>query len=299
MKMRGLVRVVPVFLFLLMLVIAAGCGKREPTLVLTTVPPDAVVAVEGFAHPGGSPHEIVFKEPGRYKLGISREGFRPVEMFVTLKSKQHLEQSVELVAEGIQIATDPIPPGPMPPIPIPRPPNPFPGQGTFELRVTSTPSGANVVAREPGSPDSRNLGRTPLVTTLPDGRPTEVVVSMPGYKEHKRLVFAPQSGGDVSLDVVLSRKKSPGPGSIDIPDPLVQINPPIDTGSYGFLSVNANPWCAVHVDGKAMGNTPLVRVKVKAGHHTVLLENRDMGHRRKRSVHVRPGEHIRIVESFD
>jgi hypothetical protein len=29
------------------------------------------------------------------------------------------------------------------------------------------------------------------------------------------------------------------------------------------------------------------------------MENRDQGKRRKRSIHVRPGEHVRIVENFD
>jgi hypothetical protein len=279
-----------------------GCGKSDPVLVLTTVPPDAVVAVEDFAHPGGSPHEVVFKEAGRYKLSVTRDGYRPVEMFVTIDKGQRKEQTVELVAEGSLIATDPIPDYPRPPDPL-QPPDPFPGQGTYRLFVSSTPSGADVIVRQPGSPDRRNAGRTPLSLDLPDTGPTEVVVSMPGYADHKRLVMAPQAGGDVNLDVVLSRKKGPGPGSPGLPDPLIPVNPPPippdDPGSYGYLSVNSNPWCAVHVDGKAMGNTPLVRVKVKAGHHTVLMENRDQGKRRKRSFHVRPGEHVRIVENFD
>jgi hypothetical protein len=261
------------------------------------------VAVEDYAHPGDSPHEIVFKDEGRYKLSVTRDGYRPVEMFVTIKPGERREQTVELVADGNVIATDPIPDYPRPPDPLPPPPDPFPGQGTFRLNVSSSPSGADVIVREPGSPDSRNVGRTPTAINLPDSRPTEVVVSLPGYKEHKRLVMAPLGGGDVNLDVSLSRKKGPGPGSQDLPDPLIPINPPPivpdDPGSYGYLSVNANPWCAVHVDGKAMGNTPLVRVKLKAGHHTVLMENRDQGKRRKRSIHVRPGEHVRIVENFD
>ena len=298
--MYGLPRFIAALLFVLAFV--AGCGKSDPVLVLTTVPPDAVVAVEGYAHPGDSPHEIVFKDAGRYKLSVTREGYRPVEMFVTLELGERREQAVELVADGAQIATDPIPGYPGQPVPLP-PPDPFPGQGTFRVHVTSTPSGADVIVREPGSPDSRHAGRTPTTVNLPDSRPTEVVVSMPGYKEHKRLVMAPLGGGDVNLDVVLSRKKGPRPGHQDLPDPLIPVNPPPiiqdDPGSYGFLSINTNPWCAVHVDGKAMGNTPLVRVKLKAGHHTVLMENRDQGKRRKRSIHVRPGEHVRIVENFD
>jgi len=297
--MLGLARLVPAFLLAAALV--AGCGRGDPVLLLTTVPPDAVVAVEEFAHPGDSPHEIVFKDEGRYKLSVTRDGYRPVEMFVTLKKGERREQTVELVADGSQIAADPIPDYPPPLDPLLPPSDPFPGQGMYRLHVTSTPSGADVILREPGSPDARNAGRTPATVDLPDSRPTEVVVMMPGYKEHKRLVMAPLGGGDVNLDVVLARKKSQG--SQDLPDPLIPINPPPivqdDPGSYGYLSVNANPWCAVHVDGKAMGNTPLVRVKLSAGFHTVLLENRDEGKRRKRSFNVRPGEHVRIVENFD
>ena len=58
------------------LVAAMGCTGSDPTLVLTTSPSDATVAIDGFAHPGGSPHTIEFKSAGRYKLTVSATGFR-------------------------------------------------------------------------------------------------------------------------------------------------------------------------------------------------------------------------------
>lgn len=298
--MLGPARLVPVLLLTASLM---ACGRSDPILVLTTTPADATVAVDGFGHPGGSPHEIVFKTAGRYKLSITRDGYQPVEMFVTLKKGERRDQTVELVADNMQIATDPLPPNPLPPNPLPPNPNPFSGQNTFKLLVSSTPSGANVTLREPGRPDVWHAGKTPLSVDLPDTRATDVVVSLPGYREHRRLVVAPHDGGDVSLDVVLSRKAGPGGGNPNLSNPLIPVDPPPivpdDPGSYGFISINSNPWCSVHVDGKPMGNTPLVRVKVAAGHHTVLMENRDQGKRRKRSVLLRPGEHVRIVENFN
>jgi hypothetical protein len=54
----------------------------------------------------------------------------------------------------------------------------------------------------------------------------------------------------------------------------------------------------VVIDGKAVGNTPLVNYKVSSGYHTVLMENRDLGKRRKKAVNVRPGEHVRLMESL-
>ena len=90
-----------------LLAAALGCSKSEPTLILEVAPADAVVSVDGYAHPGSSPHAIDFKAPGRYLLTVSREGYRDVEMYVTLEPGERRRKSVELVALGAPIAVDP------------------------------------------------------------------------------------------------------------------------------------------------------------------------------------------------
>ncbi|HUT76934.1 MAG TPA: PEGA domain-containing protein [Polyangia bacterium] len=282
---------------LLSAAVAAGCGRQEPVLVVATSPADAVVAVDGFAHPGASPHKIVFKAPGQYRLSISREGYRPVEMQVTLGPGERREQTVELVADMPTIPPDPPPFTDPPPIPYPLDIPTDPPVDGFTLRVTATPAGAQVLVREPGAYQARPLGEVPVTAFLPVGGASEVFVSRPGYQTHRRLVVAPVDGGEVHLDVVLARK---GGGTRD-PDigPII-VDPPIgkDPWAKGHLSVATTPWSAVHIDGKPMGNTPLVRVELATGNHQVLMENRDLGVRRKKTVFIRAGEHVRLVENL-
>jgi hypothetical protein len=280
------------------LLAAAGCGRQEPVLVVAASPADAEVAVDGFAHPGGSPHKIVFKAPGQYRLAISRDGYRPVEMQVTMGPGEHREQTVELVADMPPLPLDP-PPFSDPPL-IPNPldiPTDPPLDG-YTLRVSATPAGAEVTVREPGATRARTLGVVPVSAFLPATGASEVFVSRPGYQTHRRLVVAPADGGEVHLEVALSHK---GGGTPDpYIGPIVNDPPPIvkDPWAKGYLSVATTPWCAVHIDGKPMGNTPLVRVELATGSHQVLLENRDLGVRRKKTVSIRAGEHVRLVENL-
>ena len=268
-----------------------GCREEVPTLVLKTLPPDATVVVDGYAHPGGTPHEIRFKSPGRYRLEVSREGFRPIEMFVTLGASERREQVVELVADGAGIAGDPM----IPSDPLILPPS----TPSFTVRISSSPSGADVMLRDPGSPTARRVGVTPTVVDLPVIGATEVTLSMPGYATHKRLVVPPAGGGEVQLDIVLGREGGglKPPVFIDDPLPPYALDPP-NAGSYGYLSVQTNPWTAVYVDGKAIGNTPIADFRVATGSHSVLMENRDLGVRRKINVFVRSNEHVRLSEDL-
>jgi len=39
----------------------------------------------------------------------------------------------------------------------------------------------------------------------------------------------------------------------------------------GYLSINSSPWARVLVDGRAVGTTPQVRIRVTAGRHLLVL----------------------------
>ncbi|MDD5308601.1 MAG: PEGA domain-containing protein [Deltaproteobacteria bacterium] len=283
----------PVIAFVaLFAALAAGCGQGSPVLVVSTSPPDAVVAIDGFAHPGASPHEIAFKEPGRYKLFVSRPGFRPVEMYVTLSAGAREKRTIELVQDTAQIAdpfTQPVPE------PLPEPP---PANGSFALAVTSSPAGATLSLREPGSTGVHAVGVAPTRIILPRDRATEVTVSLPGYEDARRLVVAPESGGDAVLDVILERSGRAPVGGGTEPLHLAEPPRPVSDGAYGLLTVTTNPWSAVFLDGRPLGNTPVVRIAVPVGSHVVLMENRDAGVRRKTGIVVRAGEEVRLAENL-
>jgi hypothetical protein len=279
---------------------AFGCRGEEPTLVLTTNPPDAEVAVDGYVHPGATPHEIRFKAPGRYNLSVRRSGYRAVEMLVTLGRGERREQTVELAPESPMIAIDPPPVEPplVEPPPV-QPPEPFVSSRSFTLRVTSVPAGAEVALRDPGSPVVRRVGATPVAVDLPAFGATEVTIEKAGYASHKRLVVPPASGAEVLLDVVLTTEH----GRLAQPifgdqGTSLAIDGPV-APAYGYLSVSTSPWSAVYVDGAPVGNTPISSLRVSTGTHGVVMENRDLGVRRKKEITVRAGEQVRLVEQLN
>jgi hypothetical protein len=49
------------------------------------------------------------------------------------------------------------------------------------------------------------------------------------------------------------------------------------SAEFGFLTLDTTPWSEVRVDGVSLGQTPIVRAKLPAGPHTVLLVNGERG----------------------
>jgi len=279
-----------------------GCGGNEPTLVLKVLPVDSVVSVDNYVHPGKSPHIIEFKSLGRYQLSISREGFDSVNMIVTMENGERREQIVELVRANSQIAVSPIPPdsglqvnvNPLPQNPVEIAKNDL--AKNYTASISSSPPGAEVTLSTPGSIKSHNYGKTPLTVELPKNKSTMVVLAMPGYNSHKRLLVEPANGGQVNYHATLTRKNSlPANNNLN---PIDFGQPPIQKNDFGYLSIVTTPWSVVHIDGKPMGNTPLANKKIEVGTHKILLENRDLGKRTTKTVVIHAGEHVRIVENL-
>ena len=130
-----------------------------------------------------------------------------------------------------------------------------------------------------------------------------------GYLKQRKLIIAPSDGSEVNLHFTLTPKRGDtAPIPVGDSDPIepVQDDPqPIVTDPiepegelYGFLSVSTDPWTSVHVDGKSYGNTPINKIRLKAGKHTVLMENRDFGKRKKIFVNIYRGQHLHIQENL-
>ena len=62
----------------------------------------------------------------------------------------------------------------------------------------------------------------------------------------------------------------------------------------GTVSVMCTPWCEVQLDGRALGRTPLMRVSVSSGRHTVVLLPRGKGPGQRRSIRVEPGKNTPV-----
>ena len=66
----------------------------------------------------------------------------------------------------------------------------------------------------------------------------------------------------------------------------------------GRLSVNAQPWADVSVDGKSFGETPLANLSVPVGEHEIVFRHPELGERRQ-TVVVRADRPTRVSASFD
>ena len=62
----------------------------------------------------------------------------------------------------------------------------------------------------------------------------------------------------------------------------------------GNLSINATPWAEVTVDGRALGETPIANVTLRAGSHELVFRNPQHGEL-KQTVIVKAGETGRVT----
>jgi hypothetical protein len=66
----------------------------------------------------------------------------------------------------------------------------------------------------------------------------------------------------------------------------------------GRLSVNAQPWAEVWIDGRALGETPLANLNVPIGEHELVFRHPQLGER-KQSIIVRADTPARVSAAFD
>lgn len=91
------------------------------------------------------------------------------------------------------------------------------------------------------------------------------------------------------------RPSPPTPEVRPVPKQPARASTPRRAG--GELSVNATPWAQVYLDGRAIGHTPQLGLRVLAGRHTLRLVT-SSGDSRTRSVEVVAGRETRVAVNF-
>lgn len=91
--------------------------------------------------------------------------------------------------------------------------------------------------------------------------------------------------------------RSPSPEFTDDPftDTPVEPAPPPRPAATGTVILNATPWGAVYVDGRVVGNTPQLDLKLPVGTHTVRVV-RDGFVPWEQDIRVRRGETVRFTD---
>jgi hypothetical protein len=67
------------------------------------------------------------------------------------------------------------------------------------------------------------------------------------------------------------------------------------SGEMGTLRINSRPWSRVSIDGKVIGNTPLMAIPLRAGKHTVQLTNPEFRIHKTVTVEIKAGEVVTRV----
>jgi serine/threonine-protein kinase len=78
----------------------------------------------------------------------------------------------------------------------------------------------------------------------------------------------------------------PNPPSASPGAPAPAVNEP------GFLTLDTYPWTRVSEGGRVLGDTPLIRVSLSPGPHTLSLDNAEQGIHQTYSVTIRGGESV-------
>ncbi|MFW5878619.1 MAG: protein kinase domain-containing protein, partial [Myxococcota bacterium] len=175
------------------------------------------------------------------------------------------------------------------------------------LEIRTEPAGARVLVDDAAVP-----GLTPVTLEVGPARVgKEVRIEKSGFETQTRtLDLEPGSRGrwDLSLRKEPEPDPDPEPERPTRPRPITQrprrpptTKSPPETekeAGKGLLSINASPWCDVTIDGRALGQTPIVGVEVPAGSRQVVCTNPQLGASRNVTVSVPSGGHARETIRF-
>jgi serine/threonine-protein kinase len=201
---------------------------------------------------------------------------------------QGLRVSADVLAPLVcEVATAPVPMSV--PLPMPVPP----------LRVVATSdSDAPAIA----------VGRTRAVSPRKSrGRPL-IAVGAIVLAGAAVLAFALRPHRSEPAPIAaLARQADPAPPPapappvavpVPVPDPPPAAAPtkPAANPRPAFLTISADPWAFVSIDGKRRGTTPLHDVSLPAGPHEITFENPPLGVSRSQLVRLRAGEHKTVIE---
>jgi serine/threonine-protein kinase len=80
----------------------------------------------------------------------------------------------------------------------------------------------------------------------------------------------------------------------------VPASPPKVSGAQGTLRLNSRPWSQVFVDGRMIGNTPVMNAPLSVGSHSIKLVNPQLGMTKHLKVKIQNGKATtKIVELME
>ncbi len=134
-------------------------------------------------------------------------------------------------------------------------------------------------------------GTSPFEIRTRPGR-HRLSISATGYhteRSNVRLGAAEVEETTVELAPTRRRASTPSP-MVEMSEMTEMVAAPAGPGR---LTVSATPWCNISIDGRAVGQTPVVNFTVDSGSHRITCVNPELGLRRSISVNVAAGQTVR------
>ena len=141
--------------------------------------------------------------------------------------------------------------------------------------------------------EGERKGKSPIELRLDTGKTYDLKLSKEGYqtKETKLVVDSP---GAMARTVALTPVPQPTKPKPK-PRPKPRVTPPTKlggtSGKPGVLSVNSTPWSYVYLNGKKIGETPLINLSIASGKHRLKLRSSDSSLKpRETSIRIKSGK---------
>ncbi len=149
---------------------------------------------------------------------------------------------------------------------------------------------------EPGAPALAAERVVPPLRALPHGAAASNLPWAPGTPDVPGPLPPPEPPAAPSpgAEPAVSGAETPGAeGTV----PALPPPPRSRALAMGTLTVNANPWGTVSINGHSAGPTPLLRHPLRAGPATISIENPKLG-RREFQVRVQPNRDLSLIVDF-
>ena len=225
------------------------------TLTIESVPPGATVTVDGVRH-GTTPVRVPDVVVGERTVALALDGYEAV----TLPTRvERAGQEVPLTAVLKAL------------------------HGTLE--VTSTPTGALIEL------DGVSTGKsTPAVFDVGRGK-HEITVALPEHQPAKELIDVGAEPARLELALTPREPAVPPPTLPTSPPTAPPGGPPPPQhprvpAATGLLDLETRPYTTVFFNGKKLGDTPLIGVRLPAGSVNLVLVNEAEGIRETYSVSI-------------
>ena len=249
-------------------------GKSKPAVaMLVTEPADADVMVDGMKLASShSPFILELTPDEQHEVVVSKEGFETQKLPISLESGERLDlPAVELVStkveagfalssepSGARVLIDGVDTG-----------------KTTPVRLTDMKEGMHTVRLEADKGAQTEVQVYVVagkVLELPTATLSKPVAAKPVREEKPEE--AESSSSKAPAKRAAHRRSSSKRGRLAA---VARPSKPAASSGTGVLRLNSLPWSQVTVDGRAVGNTPLMNLPLPAGKHSIRMFNPDMG----------------------